>query len=494
MNQGKSAQLESLARAAETLSRPGEVLSGLEQALNQLCEESFFAAANLRLLRGNRIEDAISAGDQALREAVKAPILRLPELPAPGTGPAWRAATADSRGPALRNANLGGLITATLDWGSERFGLLELFLASPEQPPPEALAAASVAAQLVTSRVACAQENTFRDFFENAGVGLGIGTADGDVLRVNRVYAEFLGRKPEDLAGTNVRQVIAPEFLPETLQSLRALARGDVERLDLESRYLRREGVLVWGRTAVTRLGKTGLLVAVVHDIDAMKRAEEAVRKLSGRLLHLQDDERRRIARSLHESAAQTVAALSMSLQRMERMSLPAHAIETLADSLDLVGQCSREIRTLSHLLHPPLLEEAGLPSSLRWYVQGFGTRSNVEVNMELADDFGRLPTELEITLFRVVQESLTNVHRHAGAQRATIRMRRIGPEIVLEIEDDGIGIPSDVMDRVRSQSAASVGVGIAGMRERLSQLGGTLEIHSSPRGTAVRARLRSER
>ncbi|HEX4382336.1 MAG TPA: hypothetical protein VH083_05290, partial [Myxococcales bacterium] len=161
-------------------------MSGLEQALNQLCEESFFAAANLRLLRGNRIEDAISAGDQALREAVKAPILRLPELPAPGTGPAWRAATADSRGPALRNANLGGLITATLDWGSERFGLLELFLASPEQPPPEALAAASVAAQLVTSRVACAQENTFRDFFENAGVGLGIGTADGDVLRVNR--------------------------------------------------------------------------------------------------------------------------------------------------------------------------------------------------------------------------------------------------------------------------------------------------------------------
>jgi PAS domain S-box-containing protein len=494
MNQGQAAQLESLARAAECLSRPGELLPALEQSLNDFCGNSFFAAASLRLLRGNRIEDAVSAGDPALRAAVKAPILRVAELPAPGTSTFWRASMADSRAEALRAANLGGFVTAPLDWGSERFGLLELFLQSPEEPQPEALAAASIAAQLVTSRIACAQENTFRDFFENAGVGLGIGTADGDVLRVNRVYAEFLGRKPDELAGTNARQVIAPEFLPETMQSLRALARGDVDRLDLESRYLRREGALVWGRTAVTRLGKTGLLVAVVHDIDAMKRAEEAVRKLSGRLLHLQDDERRRIARSLHESAAQTVAALSMSLQRMERMSLPAHAIETLADSLDLVGQCSREIRTLSHLLHPPLLEEAGLPSSLRWYVQGFGTRSNVEVNMELADDFGRLPTELEITLFRVVQESLTNVHRHAGAQRATIRMRRAGPEIVLEIEDDGIGIPSDVMDRVRTQSAASVGVGIAGMRERISQLGGTLEIHSSPRGTVVRARLRSER
>jgi len=117
-----------------------------------------------------------------------------------------------------------------------------------------------------------------------------------------------------------------------------------------------------------------------------------------------------------------------------------------------------------------------------------------VEVKMELADDLGRLPTELEITLFRVVQESLTNVHRHAGAQKATIRLRRLGAEVLLEIEDDGIGIPTDVMERVRAQNAASVGVGIAGMRERLSQLGGSLELHSSPRGTVVRARLRSER
>jgi len=201
---------------------------------------------------------------------------------------------------------------------------------------------------------------------------------------------------------------------------------------------------------------------------------------------------RRRIARSLHESAAQTLAALSMNLQRMERMKLAPHAIEVLNDSLELVTQTSREVRTLSHLLHPPLLDEAGLPSSLRWYVQGFGERSNLNVSLEIADDLGRLPTEIEITLFRVVQESLTNVHRHSGSESAAIRLRRSGPEVVLEVEDRGIGIPPEVLERV--QSAGAMGVGVAGMRERLTQLGGTLEIESAGRGTLVRARIRGAR
>jgi PAS domain S-box-containing protein len=487
-------QLAALARAARALGGRVDLLPALESALDEMCHESPFDAAHLRLLKGDRIESSVSGGDKVRKEACPAPILRAAGLPEISAPPSWQVASDDPRAAALKEARLGGFLSCGLDWGTERFGLLELFTRSNEAPQPEIVEAATIASHLFASRIARAQEDHFREYFESAGVGLGIGTADGGVLRVNRAYAEFLGRQPADLVGANYRQFIAPEYLAETMQSLRSLTRGDVDRLDLERRYLRRDGVQVWGRTSVTRLGKTGLLVAIIQDIDAMKRAEEAVRKLSGRLLHLQDDERRRIARSLHESAAQTVAALSMSLQRMERMSLPAHAIETLADSLDLVGQCSREIRTLSHLLHPPLLEEAGLPSSLRWYVQGFGTRSNVEVSMELADDLGRLPSELETTLFRVVQESLTNVHRHAGAQKATIRMRRNVAEVVVEIEDDGIGIPPDVMERVRSQSAASVGVGIAGMRERLSQLGGTLELHSSPHGTVVRARLRSER
>ncbi len=336
-------------------------------------------------------------------------------------------------------------------------------------------------------------EDRFRAIFEDAGVGLAIGTVAGQLVRVNRAYAHFLGYEPAELAGENVERLVAND-LERTLRDRRELDSRRIPRYDVERQYLRRDGSKVWGRGTVTRLGDTGLLVAVVQDIDASKRAEDEVRKLSGRFLRLQDEERRRIARALHESAAQTVAALSMNLQRMERMQLPPHAAETLADSLELVAQTSREIRTLSHLLHPPLLEEAGLPSSLRWYVEGFGTRSNVQIALDVSADLGRLSTELEITLFRIVQESLTNVHRHSGSESASVRLRRAGPEVVLEVEDQGMGMPADVLGRAREQSAGGVGVGIAGMRERLAQLGGTLEIESGPHGTTVRARIRSER
>jgi PAS domain S-box-containing protein len=339
-----------------------------------------------------------------------------------------------------------------------------------------------------------ASEERFRAIFEYAGVGIALSTMQGELVRVNRAYARFLGYLPEEMAGRSAREVVHPESLPETLRAIREMEAGTRTSFENERRYRRRDGSTVWGRVTATPLAQTGLLLAVVQDIDLRKRAEDAVRKLSGRILHMQDDERRRIARSLHESAAQTVAALSMNLQRMERMQLSPQAAETLADSLELVTECSREIRTLSHLLHPPLMEEAGLPASLRWYVQGFAARSNVEVDLQIADDIGRLPTELEITLFRVVQESLTNVHRHSGSKIASIHLRRHGPEVVLEVVDKGIGVPPDMLDRVSTSSAASVGVGIAGMRERLSQLGGSLELDSSPQGTLVRARLRSDR
>ncbi|MCA1826890.1 MAG: PAS domain S-box protein [Myxococcales bacterium] len=338
-------------------------------------------------------------------------------------------------------------------------------------------------------------EDRFRAIFENAGVGLVLAVGEGDIVGANRAYARFLGYPgPQEIAGRNVREFLHPEDRARAQQMRNELRSGRITRYEVERQYLRRDGTYVWGRSTVTRVADSPLIIAVVQDIDARKRAEDAVRALSGRFLRLQDEERRRIARSLHESAAQTVAALAMNLARMERMSLPPHAAETLADSLELVTQCSREIRTLSHLLHPPLLEEAGLPSSLRWYVEGFAQRSSIEVELQIADDLGRLPMELEITFFRIVQESLTNVHRHSGSRSASIRLRRSGPEIVLEVEDQGVGIPAEVLERVRTQSAATVGVGIAGMRERLSQLGGTLEIAAASPGTLVRARIQSEK
>jgi two-component system NarL family sensor kinase len=488
MPENHHGQLMALAGAAQALGRSGHLVDAVRAGLAAITASPPFGAAHLLLLPEEMwlaagtldLADAEGAGQAAPGARDLAPVAsgHLSWIPAPD----------HPRAAALREAGLAGLYRVPLEWHGERLGVLEVFVRDGDDP---GLAqAASIGAELFALRMAVEREDVFRAYFESAGAGIAVATSTGEMVCANRIYAQFVGKKREEIPGLNALDFIAEEYVPETVRGLERLARRETDRLDLDRRYRRGDGSLVWGRTAVTRVGNTGLIIAVVHDIDEIKRAEDAVRKLSGRLLHLQDEERRRIARSLHESAAQTVAALAMNLQRMEAVPLPPEAAQTLADSLQMVAQCSREIRTLSHVLHPPLLEEGGLSSSLRWYVQGFATRSNVAVKLELSE-IGRLPMELEITLFRVVQESLSNVHRHAGAQHAIIRLQRSETDVVLEVVDDGVGIPQDVLDRLRQHGAETVGVGIAGMRERLAQLGGTLEIRSASHGTTMRARLR---
>ena len=217
-------------------------------------------------------------------------------------------------------------------------------------------------------------------------------------------------------------------------------------------------------------------------DLDS---ANDNLRELSARLLQLQDDERRRIARELHDSVGQMLAALNMNLSTVradvERLAKTANA---LTDSENLVQQMSTEVRTISHLLHPPLLDEAGLASALRWYVDGFVLRSKIKVALDLPEDFGRLPRESETAIFRVVQECLTNIHRHSGSPIARIRLRQRDDHVRVEIEDKGKGIPPEKQEEMASSGAP--GVGIRGMRERLRQLGGTLEIESNGSGTVV--------
>jgi signal transduction histidine kinase len=217
--------------------------------------------------------------------------------------------------------------------------------------------------------------------------------------------------------------------------------------------------------------------------------ANQNLRELSARLLQLQDDERRRIARELHDSVGQMLAALTMNLSTVrldvERLVKTAHA---LSDSENLVQEMSTEVRTISHLLHPPLLDEAGLLSALRWYVEGFSQRSKIDVDLDLPEHFGRLPRESETAIFRVVQECLTNIHRHSGSSAARIRLRQRDSEIAVEISDKGKGIPPE--KREEMSSAGTPGVGIRGMRERLRQLGGTLDLTSNATGTVVAVRL----
>ena len=221
------------------------------------------------------------------------------------------------------------------------------------------------------------------------------------------------------------------------------------------------------------------------------ERILEDLRVLAGELIRTQDDERRRIGRELHDSTSQGLAALEMSLGRLirtdEMPSEKRHGL--LEECAQLAHQCSTEIRTASYLLHPPLLDELGLISALRWLADGLHRRSNIEIKLELPAEIGRLRQHEELTLFRVAQEALTNVHRHSASPWVAVRLRSTAEFVELEIEDAGRGLTPAGSAR-QDLSRFSLGVGLAGMRERIFQIGGTFSVESSGEGTRVRARL----
>jgi signal transduction histidine kinase len=225
-----------------------------------------------------------------------------------------------------------------------------------------------------------------------------------------------------------------------------------------------------------------------VHERTAeLEKAEESARQLGAQVLKMQDDERRKIARDLHDSVGQAVAILNMNLGRLGRSTnLSPRESAIVSDSKAIAGEVADEVRTISHLLHPPLLDELGLPVALKWYVGGFSRRSGIATHLELSEEFGRLPADCEIAIFRIVQEALTNVHRHSGSARAAVRVTWTPASVRVEIEDEGKGIPAEEQ-RGFSPSGA-MGVGLRGMRERVAQLGGRLDLQSSAGGTTVSA------
>lgn len=224
---------------------------------------------------------------------------------------------------------------------------------------------------------------------------------------------------------------------------------------------------------------------------DEATARQEAYQQLSGRLLALQDEERRRLALDLHDSAAQYLAALTMNLDVVEgsRQALDARAGRALAESRSLAERCLQEVRTLAYLLHPPLLDERGLPAAVGWFVEGFTQRSGIQVTLNL-DNVARLPGPIETALFRVVQESLTNVYRHASTTTASIHLTTATDAVALDIEDQGRGLRDRVPDQHRTPLPETLGVGIQGMRERIRQLGGTFTIAFTDTGTTVRVRV----
>jgi two-component system, NarL family, sensor kinase len=247
-----------------------------------------------------------------------------------------------------------------------------------------------------------------------------------------------------------------------------------------------------WFQLRVTRpdQAQTRRIVIAHEDITEVKRTQEELAWLSGRLMHLQDEERRAIARELHDTTAQNLLAITLNTTRLHEglRDVGEPARRTLMETLELAEQSLQEVRTLSYLLHPPLLDDIGLTAALSWLTRGFSQRSGIQVDISIENSGEPLPRPTATALYRVAQEALSNVHRHSGSKRARLALYRTADMVQLDVVDGGTGLKSLVT--VGSEEARQIGIGISGMRLRLEQLGGQLDIRSGPAGTHVSARV----
>jgi PAS domain S-box-containing protein len=313
----------------------------------------------------------------------------------------------------------------------------------------------------------------------------------GKITDVNRATERVTGSSRGELIGTDVSDYFTdPEKARAGYQQV--FRAGWVQDYELEVQH--RDGhvtPVVYNASVYSdEAGQAIGVFAAARDITERKRIEKELRQLSGYLLEAQDEERRRIARELHDSTAQNLAAITLNLSLLEEsVGKDERARETLAESISLAQQTLDEIRNISYLLHPPLLDQMGLAAALEYYADGFSRRSGISVTVEISPELGRLPEDVERTLFRVVQECLSNILRHADSPTAKVRVVRNPEGIVLDVVDRGRGMHTPPVEKLDG-APARPGVGIPGMRERVRLLGGQLEIRTGARGTTVHVTL----
>ena len=316
------------------------------------------------------------------------------------------------------------------------------------------------------------------------------------------------GYKASEIVGEHFSRFYPPEDIRagKPARELEIAIRDG--RVEDEGWRLRKDGSKFWANVVITALrDESGNLVGfakVTRDITERRMAQQALensqrklqisekslRDLSLHLLRSQDEERRQIGRDLHDSLGQYLSVLKMRLDALRNAAVRNNHrnADELEQCSQLMSEAVKEVRTISYLLYPPMLEEMGLKTAIPWYLDGFAQRSGIKTKFEISSEFGRLDRNVELALFRVLQESLTNVHRHSGSPEATIRLALENGEFVLEISDKGQGIPFQKFEEAGRDWMGSRGVGLRGMTERMHQIGGRLEISSTDQGTIVRA------
>lgn len=334
-------------------------------------------------------------------------------------------------------------------------------------------------------------EGRYRRLVNSGEIGVMISATDGHIVEANDCLLRMLGYTRDEFQSSGLRWdcMTPPEWIETDQGAVEAAARSAVYPA-YDKEYYRKDGSRIPVQfTVVAPDEVAGNFLCLVADISERKRAESELRMLSGRLLRAQDEAQRRLARELHDSTAQIVAAIGMNLAmlRSSKSTLDAGQGELVGRCEALADSAAAELRTIAYLLHPPAIESLGLLGAIRDYARGFEQRSGLEVELDLPQSLERLSEPIELSLFRVVQESLANAYRHSGGKTVLIRMVRSNTHIELEICDDGRG-PSDI--DVGAGTAEYAGVGIAGMRERVRLLGGSFEIKPAQPGTCVRTML----
>lgn len=314
----------------------------------------------------------------------------------------------------------------------------------------------------------------------------------GNVVSWNPGAQRIKGYSPEEIIGRHFSCFHTPEDRKIGVPARALQVAASEGRLETETWRLRKDGSRFWANVIITALhdpdGQLTGFAKITRDLTERKQAEDALHELSGRLLRVQDEERMRIGRDLHDSIGQHLMLLKMRLDQLEAtFQSDEPTRRKLAECVKLLMEAVQEVRTTSYELYPPMLEEVGLKSAIPWYLDGYIERSGIKTTLDISCDAERPPHEVERAVFRAMLESLTNVRKHSGSAQANVSVHIKDGTVRLEIRDQGKGLPLEVQEAFQRHQSGKLGVGLRGMRERVRQLGGELEVSSSGQGTVVR-------